>query len=100
MKYVIGPVKELNEIEVGSIVEPHDGSFSLTLREGVMKHEYLAHTDNREKWEIIVLDGRFPIDLELSKFFTLPYDHNNVMMVSVKDPNKYCFIRLEYLRKV
>jgi len=82
---------------LGATVIPTDGSWALTLRNGVMSHESIAYTPERKKWVVIAENGRFPTDYGTHPRHIHniedPTNTNDIMMYQVDDPSVISFAR-------
>lgn len=89
---------------LGATVIPTDGSWALTLRNGVMSHESIAYTLERKKWVVIAENGRFPTDYGTHPRHIHniedPKNTNDIMMHLIDDPTVISFIRSNYIEVV
>jgi len=100
---------------LGQIVEPIDGSWSITLINGVMQHQFVACKPTKQ-WIVLAVNGRFPTEYyRRMNYDTDKYDYNiegelnfypdsqltnDVMMVALDNPNEITFINHKFLRVV
>lgn len=101
---------------LGQIVEPTDGSWSITLVNGVLQHQFVACPSRTKQWKVLAVNGRFPTEYYRSLDHTsgkYNYDiegellyhkdsqvTNDVMMVALDNPNEITFINHKFLRIV
>lgn len=89
---------------LGATVIPTDGSWALTLRNGVMSHESIAYTLERKKWVVIAENGRFPTDYGTHPRHIHniedPTNTNDIMMHLIDDPSVISFARSTHVKVV
>lgn len=89
------------EVDIGSIVIPNDGSWSIILENGEQYHDPISQRPIQERWRVICIGGDFPKEPRMCES-TQPSKHwkNDTLMVSVENPNRYAFINKDFLRVV
>lgn len=80
---------------LGAIVEVRDESWSLNLKNGELKHEFIADPGFKDQWKVIAVDGRFPTDYGRHPTEVHnpedPEITNDIMMINLNNPNEICF---------
>lgn len=85
-----------NTVKVGDIVTLRDGSYTVVMNAGTAKYvNDIVISKMNDKYRILAVGGIFPID----DHDGYSNNHNDVMMVSVKDSNKIVFTRSSFVEK-
>lgn len=84
--------------EVGDIVSPKDGSFSLEFSGGCFSHTYVADPRGRTAWRVIATGCSLPAD----PFRGVSGKHemekpNDTIITAVNDASRIAFIRNDFL---